>query len=224
VSKKTQSQLVVSEPDAVGLQPDAEDLAIIAPTIKGEQAKCYRAFLDFCATGFSLAELRSAYAKQVAAGLPVPTTERAELSRWYDAFSWAQRRANYDLQRAAAMEREFSRLGEEGQRSMMALKQKMMDRATQMLDYPIEETTVTETILVTQEMVGKEIPTITVVKPADWNMNTTATMLNSIVSTEKVQRTDTRFMISELKRQGFVITTADGNPVVPASDILDAQE
>jgi hypothetical protein len=203
---------------------DTDELQSIVPTVKGECAKAYKAFLDFCITGFSLQELRSAYAKQVAKGLPVPTTTRTELANWHDSHNWVARRVNYDLQRVAGMERDFLRMNERSRQSMTALKAKMLDRTSQMLEYPIEQTTVTESILVTAEMVGKEIPTLTVVQPADWNMNTTATMLNSIIAADKADRSDIRFMVAELKKQGFKVTAADGTPIATATDMLEAQD
>lgn len=204
--------------------PDIEAIKLTIPPLKGEPANAYKALLDFCITSYTLQQLRSTYAKMQAVGKIVPSTERKEINNWHDKFQWATRRLNYDLERAAQVEQDFVRLGEENRRKMSESKTKMLGRISQMLEYPIERQVVTERLLVTADMIGKEIDLMTVVEPANWNLNTTATMLNSVVAADKNDRSEVRFMIAELKKLGYKVTANDGTVVTTAIDLLEAQE
>jgi hypothetical protein len=210
--------------DALDFDIDVEGLAITVPPLKGEPPKAYKAFLEFCTTGLSLVELRTKYAKDQIAGLSVPTTERRDLNNWCDRYQWMQRRSHYDLVNGAKLERSFTLANNKMKALVSDASLKLLQRTNQMLDFPIEEQTIEEDIVVTKDMVGKTIPTLTIVKPADWNMATVATLLNAQTALDTAARKSVTTMIAELKKLGYEIKAPDGTIMATAQEILQASD
>jgi hypothetical protein len=201
---------------------DFKELGGAVPMIKGEPAKAYRALLDFCVSGYSLQELRTGYANAVVGGKSVPTVERKVLNNWHDEYQWPKRRLEYDLVRAAKLERSFAEVNNRSKALLADARIKALQRVNQMLDYPIEYQEVEAELLITPEMVGTRIATRTVIKPAVWTMGTVPTLINAVVAAEASDRKDPRVMIQELKRLGYTVIATDGSVMATAADILDA--
>jgi hypothetical protein len=195
--------------------PSRSLLQTVCPRLAGEIDDHYQLFLKFAVSDYSLAKL-AVFLEETEGRKATPLATLRAIS---SAHLWLARRNKYRLELAQQEESNLDATKRTMQQKLAGASLKVIEKIEEMIEFPVSVIQVEESIIITQEMVGTEISTVTTINPGDWSMGTIGRLLSGVASTQRSLQ-DTTSMIRELKKIGYIITL-DGKPVVTAQEASD---
>jgi hypothetical protein len=190
-------------------------LQTVCPRLAGESEDHYQLFLKFAVSDYSLAKL-AVYFEETEGK---KATSLAMLKTIASAYIWLARRNKYRLELAQQEESSLDATKRIMQQKLAGASLKVIEKIEEMIEFPVSMIQVEESVLITEEMVGTQLPTRTAIHPGDWSVGTIGRLLSGVASTQRSLQ-DTTSMIRELKKIGYTITL-DGKPVVTAQEASD---
>jgi hypothetical protein len=199
-------------------------LQVVCPRAAGESDENYQLFLHFAIADSSLSEMVS---EQVI-GKGRKNVTLSQLKQIAGLYSWMQRRNLYRLELARKEESEADLVRSDIKKRLAKISEKVLGKIEEMVEFPVSEIVVTESVSIEPEMVGQTIRTTTIINPGDWNMGTIGRLLSGVATVQRAVE-DPATMIRTLKKLGYEITLG-GKDVVTAAEasaiveLMDAGE
>jgi hypothetical protein len=199
-------------------------LQIICPRLAGESDENYQLFLGFAIADGSLSEMAAEQAKHRGRkGLTLP-----QLRQIAGAYAWMHRRNIYRLELARRDESEAEKARADIKKRLAAISDKVLGKIEEMINFPVSEVVVKESVRVEPDMVGQIVNTQMTISPGDWNMGTIGRLLTGVATVQRAVD-DPATMIRALKKMGYSITL-EGKEVITAAEasaiveLMDAGE
>lgn len=154
-----------------------------ATTLKigGLKTRAETAYLDYQAMGVGRSLLKLCDQYRFSSG-GVPTKQLQTLKNWSAKFGWREKVEAWDREQAAVIEAEARERLLQARRDLIDSEQDasalLLERARQMLGFPLVSTTVTgKTEAYDADGKKVEIPTTTIVEPTTWRIRDAARLL-----------------------------------------------
>lgn len=171
---------------------------------KKESNKAYQAFTDFCLIASDVTDLFNKYMQQ-SQHISPPSRSLNTLRTWHRRFEWEQRRDIFKYESSKLREEELYNTVELIRDKWVAASQLAIDRATEMMRYPLVEKEVVEVI----EIAGVTYDKVTIIKPLKWNSSVAPAYLNASVNMANSVIGDLTAAIETCRRFGYEVISKD---------------